>query len=161
FVSEIRLRLTEVRLGSGRGDLKSAAQRLSEAEELVRRGIKCGALADPWNMLGFQGLFPLFQSREDSVHDPRIDELIALVADSLESYSVARTEAAARGNTAMRTALGKRLRTFATWWDTFAGHEVRDLRRVHASDAAESAEHVADALARWQQATGEAAADSG
>ena len=33
----------------------------------MRRGIACGALVDPWNILGFQGQYPRFTALEDSV----------------------------------------------------------------------------------------------
>ena len=42
---------------------------------MLRRGIDCGALVDPWNILGYQGLFPIFPGRDDTVlvdiRDPR------------------------------------------------------------------------------------------
>src|SRR5438105_10844382 len=81
IVSEARLRLTEADRLAHQGRLPDAAAPLPEVEALLHRGIDCGALVDPWNMLGFQGLFPLFQAREDSIHDPRIDELLGLVGD--------------------------------------------------------------------------------
>ena len=39
-----------------RGDndsLQKAVETLSEAKNLLMRGIHCGALVDPWNILGF------------------------------------------------------------------------------------------------------------
>ena len=44
---------------------------------VLHRGIECGALVDPWNILGFGGQYGLFPSPENSVYDHRIDELIA------------------------------------------------------------------------------------
>ena len=46
----------------------------------------------------------------------------------------------------------------AAWWDRFATTEVSDVRRVHGGEAAASAGHVAEALARWHE-RGEASAD--
>ena len=40
---------------------REAAQLLDEIEDHLDRGIDCRALADPWNILGFQGMFPLFR----------------------------------------------------------------------------------------------------
>ena len=31
-------------------------------------GLACGAFADPWNVLGFQGLFPLSPARKRSAN---------------------------------------------------------------------------------------------
>ena len=59
---------------------------LKQAEALLHRGIGCGALADPWNVLGFQAQFPRFQALEDSVRDGRCDDLIAVVAELFDLY---------------------------------------------------------------------------
>ena len=79
-----RSRITTAGLLNDRGELAAAAEHLAEAEALLHRGIAWG-FADPWSMLGFQGLYPLFQSREDAIHDPRVDELLSLVGDLLEA----------------------------------------------------------------------------
>jgi hypothetical protein len=136
-------------------DPSAAGERLTEADAVIRRGIACGALADPWCMLGFQGLYPLFQAREDSIHDPRVDELLGLVGDMFAGYARAIGEAAARGRDDDRDRLVGRMRSLASWWDQFASYEVGDLPHVHGGEAAAAAEHVADALARWRgRATG-------
>jgi hypothetical protein len=131
-------------------DTSAAGERLADAEAIIRRGISCGALADPWSMLGFQGIYPLFQSREDSIHDPRVDELLGLVGDVFATYARAIGEAAANGRTNDRERLVGQMQSLASWWDQFAGYEVADLPRVHGVEAAAAAEHVADALARWR-----------
>jgi hypothetical protein len=132
------------------GDVETAAKHLAEAERLLRRGIDCGALADPWNMLGYQGLYPLFSAREDSIHDARIDELLELVGGLFAAYAVVLGESAARGLADRQASLTENLHRLAGWWDQFAGYEVTDLQRVHGGDAAASAEHVATALALWR-----------
>src|SRR5262249_23651778 len=126
--------------------------------DLLRRGIACGALADPWNVLGFQGLFPLFMAREDSVRDPRIDELVYLMEQTFTLYARLLSEAAAAGAEPVRAGLAPALRKLAAWRDRFATVEVANVRRVHGGEAAASAEHVATALARWRE-RGEATAD--
>src|SRR5207245_3330675 len=50
------------------------------------------------------------------------------------------------------------LRRLAGWWDRFATVEVSDVRRVHGGETVASAEHVANALARWRE-RGETTAD--
>lgn len=151
------------RLGSGqlladRGDLAAAAKVLPEVEDLLRRGIDCGAVVDPWNILGFQGLFPLFTSREDSVQDPRVDELISLMEQIFHLYARVLSEGAATGEAQLVETVLPGMRRLASWWDRFATTAVSDVPRVHGGEAASSAEHVAGALARWHE-RGEATAD--
>jgi hypothetical protein len=151
MASEARSRITTAGLLTERGDPAAALAELAEAEDVLHRGIACGALADPWSMLGFQGLYPLFQAREDSIHDPRVDELLGLVGDLFGTYAQAIGEAAARGRGEVREHLATRMQALAAWWDQFAGYEVADLPRVHGSEAAAAAEHVADALTHWRE----------
>jgi hypothetical protein len=149
--SEMRARITTASLLSERGDPDAAAEQLVEAEDLLHRGIACGALADPWSMLGFQGLYPLFQAREDAIHDPRIDDLLGLTGDLFDAYAQAIGEAAARGRPAVREQLAGRMQTLAGWWDQFAAYEIAELPRVNGGEAAAAAGHVADALTRWRE----------
>jgi hypothetical protein len=125
---------------------------------LLRRGIGCGAFVDPWNILGFQGLFPLFHAREDSLRDPRIDELVQVIGEIFNLYSRLTSEAAAMGNREICETLLAGQRRLAAWWDRFASVEVHDVPRVHGGESAASAEHVATALTRWHE-RGETAAD--
>ena len=46
------------------------------SSDLLHRAIECGALVDPWNILGFGGQYSLFPAAENSVYDHRVDELI-------------------------------------------------------------------------------------
>jgi hypothetical protein len=158
LLSEIQIRLAVGRRAAERGELEAAARVLPEAEDLLRRGIACGALADPWNILGFQGLFPLYHSQEDAVHDPRIDALVHVVAETFNLYARLLSEAAGAGAKDLAESLTPRLRQLAAWWDRFASTAVSDVRHVHGGEAAASAEHVATALARWHE-RGAAAAD--
>lgn len=141
-----------------RGDFVGAAQRLSEVEKLLHRGIHCGALADPWNILGFQGLYPLSPAREDSVRDNRVDELVQVVEQIFTLYARLRSETAATGAREQADSLRKGMKKLAGWWDRFASVEVSDVRRVHGGEAAASADHVAAALASWHE-QGEKTAD--
>ncbi len=151
LAAEVRVQITTAGLFAKRGDPSKAAEHLAEAEEVLHRGIACGALADPWSMLGFQGLYPLFQSREDAIHDPRVDELLGLASDLFGTYAQAIGEAAARGQTEIRERLGVRMQGLAVWWDQFAAYEIADLPRVNGGEATASAGHVADALTRWRE----------
>jgi hypothetical protein len=158
LLGDILGRLTTGGVEAEQGRLRQAAARLPEIEDLLRRGIACGAFADPWNVLGFQGLFPLSPAREDSVRDPRIDELVQVVEQTFNLYARLMSEAAATGDDELVRTLGGDLKRLAEWWDRFATAEVSDVRRVHGGEAVSSAAHVAEALAGWH-ARGEATAD--
>lgn len=152
FESELQWRITAARLQLHRGQPAEAARLLQECEELLQRGIECGALVDPWNILGFQGQFPLFSSREDSVPDNRIELLLQLVEMILETYGLAYQEAAITGQTAVLETLPTRFEAFAAWWDRFGSTTVSDLPPVSGQDSFNSARHVAEALSEWRQA---------
>jgi hypothetical protein len=158
LLSEILGRLATGQLLVGRGQLAKAAPLLPEAESLLRHGIACGAFVDPWNILGFQGLFPLFAAREDSIRDGRIDELVHAIEQIFNLYSRLVSEAAALGEQSLNETLLANLRHLGLWWDRFASVEVSEVRHVHGAETVASAEHVATALARWHD-RGETSAD--
>ncbi len=148
--SEILSRIHAGQVHGDHGRLERATTLLPEIEDTLRRGIACGAFADPWNMLGFQGLFPLSAAREDAIRDGRLEELVHAVEQIFSLYARLMSEAAAANEPALVTRLGDEMEKFAAWWDPFAGAEVSDLRRVHGGEAVNSARNVASALAAWQ-----------
>jgi hypothetical protein len=158
LLSEVQARLSTGRLLGDRGDLTAAAPLLAEVGDLLKRGIQCGAFVDPWNILGFQGLYPLFPSREDSVHDPRVDELVSLVEQALDLHARLMSEAAATGGKEHVQRLTTSLRVLAEWWDQFGTTNVSEVNRVHGGEALASAEAVAAALSLWHE-RGQATAD--
>jgi len=158
LLSEILSHLTSGQVEAEQGRLREAAERLYEVEDLMHRGIGCGAFVDPWNILGFQGLFPLSPAREDSIRDPRVEELIQVVEQIFNLYARLMSEAAAGGDGELVKMLSVRMRRLAEWWDRFATIEVGDVRRLHGGEATSSTTGVANALARWHQ-RGEASAD--
>lgn len=158
FESEIGWRLTAAQRGAERGDAAGAVSLLEETRDLLRRGIECGALADPWNILGFQGQFPLFQAREDVVPDQRIDVLLDFVQRCFDVLARVLCEASAAGDRLSAERVSRLFRELAEWWDRFASTTVSDLPPVHGGEAWESAASVAEAVAGWRNA-GEAAGD--
>jgi hypothetical protein len=158
LISAMLGRLTSGHLLAERCELDRAAELLVEVEDLLRRGIACGALVDPWNILGFQGLFPLFTAREDAIHDPRIDELIYMMEQIFDLYARVASEAAAAGQSELVQTLLARSRKLADWWDQFASGTVSSVRPLHGGESTSSAENVCLALARWHD-RGETAAD--
>lgn len=158
LLSELLGRMSTGHLHLDRGELDAATALLPSLDDLLHRGIGCGAFVDPWNILGFQGLFPLSSAREDAVRDPRIPELIHLLEHLFGFGSRVLSEAGAAGRRDLFPAVTAWIRTLATWWDRFATVEVAEVRRIHGGEVLASAEHVADALARWRE-RGEAAGD--
>ncbi len=151
FETEIQLRLTLVQLNLDQGATGTAEQRIAEVEELLLRGIDCGAIVDPWNILGFQGQFPLFAAREDSVSDPRIDKLVSLMEQTFNACSRLVCEAAAAGEETLRQNVSSRFLRLAEFWDKFATTTVSDLPPVHGRESYESAERVTRALSAWHR----------
>ncbi len=147
--TEIRIRQTEAGFASDHSRPQDAAPLLSEVEDLLRRGIDCGALVDPWNILGYQGLFPIFPGREDTVRDPRAEELIHIARRQLDLYARTSAAAAVAGDGATRERLTSHMRNFASWWDRFATSTVNDMPRIVGQERSDAAEHVADSLTEW------------
>ncbi len=158
FECEVLCRVHGARRVVEMGRIDEASRLLGEAEEYLHRGIECGALVDPWNILGFQGLFPLFSSREDSVPDQRVEILLHMMDALLDAYTRTWEEAAARGETKMAGMISVRYEALAEFWDKFGSSTVNDLPRVAARESLDSASHVAKALAEWRTA-GESAGD--
>ncbi len=155
---ECRMVAADQHLTDGR--LEDALQSTGEAEDLLHRAIRCGAMVDPWNILGFGGQFSLFPAIENSVHDFRVDELMETVGGLFDLLVQVRKDAAATGNEAVQRKAAERLDVLARWWDKFATVEVVGDDGVSGHETCESAEHVAEALRAWH-AAGTAAGDLG
>jgi hypothetical protein len=149
FGTEVRVRQTEAGFAADRGLPGDALRLLLEVEDLLRRGIDCGAVIDPWNILGYQGLFPIFPGREDTVRDPRAEELIHTVGRQFDLYARATATAAVAGDTTTRDRIAGAMRELAGWWDRYATATVSDMPRIVGGERADAAGHVARALAAW------------
>src|SRR5262249_18750910 len=79
LVCQMQCLLTAGHRQCDRGRLAEGFAMLAQAQELLDRAIDCGAVIDPWNILGFGGQFSLFPAIENSIPDPRVDELLDLV----------------------------------------------------------------------------------
>lgn len=132
--------------------------RILEAIDTMHRAIKCGALIDPWNILGFDAHFPLFSGFENSVHDERADELIALIDRIFAVLSRFWNEASAAERTTDQEWVSQTFESLANWWHQFAAHEVSSVEAAPPLVTLEAARHVADCLALWRR-SGSAAGD--
>ena len=140
------------------GRLQRAAALLPEIEDLLHRGIECGALVDPWNILGFGAQYSLFPAVENSVHDHRVDELVDVMAEIFDLYVQLEREAAAAGDDRLQDDMAEGLDRLAQWWDKYASTEVLSVEGLSGQETSESARHVAAALRAWHEA-GTAAGD--
>jgi hypothetical protein len=138
--------------------LDAVARQLPEIEDLLQRGIECGALVDPWNIVGFGGNFSLFPALENSVRDFRVDDLIELVEQILDLCARAWTEAAAVDDAPHEAVFSAALERMAAWWDKYATASVSGVKRLVGKEIEVSTNLVAGALAAWHKA-GAAAGD--
>ncbi len=138
--------------------LDAVAKYLPEIEDLLQRGIECGALVDPWNIVGFGGNFSLFPAIENTVRDFRVDDLIELVEQILDLCARAWTEAAALDDAQREADFSAALDRLAHWWDKYATASVSGVKRVVGKEIEVSTNLVAGALAAWHKA-GAAAGD--
>ena len=109
------------------GNLEEASSCMPEIEDLLRRGIECGALPDPWFILGFDSQYNLFPAVENGIHDHRLDTLIDLLNDIFDLYSRLQKEAAAAGNSDLRCVLSEQMSDLAGWWDQYGSVEVTSV----------------------------------
>ena len=158
FESDIYSCLMLVRRNVRNRRLTDAVSQLTVCLDLLQRGIRCGGLVDPWNILGFQGMFPLFTAREDSIPDNRVEILLDIVEQIFDACALVMAESAAAGHPEIREAVRTQFAAFANQWDAYATTSVTDLPRVRGLEPLQAAEHVATALSEWRTA-GEAAAD--
>ncbi len=152
FECEIQCALTVSEMSSERGDLLDALDHLSEARDLLDRGIDCGALPDPWNYLGFQAQFPLFHTREDVIPDARLEDLLILMDRLFSAYGTALSEAAARGRNDLVSRLNNDFQALALNWDGYGASIVIDLNAESGVRRWWSASQAARVLATWQSA---------
>ncbi|MEZ6128838.1 MAG: hypothetical protein R3C59_09160 [Planctomycetaceae bacterium] len=158
FESEIQSRMMLTHRAVRDSDPETARTLLTESLDLLHRGIHCGAIVDPWNILGFQGMFPLFVAREDAIPDNRVEVLIDLMEQFFDASSAIMAEAAAVGKTDVHLSVESVFRALANEWDTYATTTVSDLPEVRGEESLKAAQHVSRALAEWRTA-GESAGD--
>lgn len=108
--------------------------------------------------LGFQGLFPLFFTREDSILDSRVEVLLDIIGQIFDVCSLTMSEAAATGRKDLHDSVLKDFRDLAEHWDRYATTTVNDLTQVEGMKSVEAATQVARVLAEWRTA-GESAGD--
>jgi hypothetical protein len=149
---QIYCRLTAAHLAIDRDQIDKAAAELPVIEDLLQRAIQCGALVDPWNILGFGGQFSLFPAVENTAHDHRVDDLVELMSQIFGLYTRLEKVAAAAGNQELPARLSESSKQLAEWWDRFASTEIDEVEGFSGRQAWESAAHVTSVLQEWYAA---------
>ncbi|WP_442483461.1 hypothetical protein [Aeoliella sp. SH292] len=160
MLCQIYCRLTAGHHAIDRRQPMEVATYLDEITDLLERGIECGALADPWSILGFGANYSLFPSLEDTVRDFRVDDLIQIVEQTLDLCSRACAEAAAIDEAELEQTFSARLEKLADWWDSFGSADISGVKPLNAKEIQISTNLVAGALSAWHKA-GAAAGDVG
>jgi hypothetical protein len=158
MICQIDCWVTEGLQAAAAGDLDRASALPAKICDLLRRAIECGAVIDPWNILGFDAHFSLFPALENSIRDYRADELVSLMENLFALYSRIWTAAAAGDRIDLCKRISEEFRAIAEWWRQFATHEVSSVESAPAMDLYHAAEHVARAMNLWHKG-GAAAGD--
>jgi len=122
--------------------LVAAIASLDEARELLLRGIGCGALVDPWNILGLAGQFPLHEPGGESLPDPRVDDLVGSVSNLLEGCCTVWQRARLEADPVLADRAGQTVEHLAAWWDQFATSSVSGVPRLSGHELLQSAREV-------------------
>ncbi|MBQ9799789.1 MAG: hypothetical protein IJO40_07595, partial [Thermoguttaceae bacterium] len=154
ILSRIDSLITKAHLAADAGRVAEGAKCMEEIEELLRRGLACGAFPDPWSILGFGAQYSLFTGVDSVVHDHRLDGFINLLNDIFDLYSRLQKEAAAAGEADLRVDLSDKMSDLAGWWDQFGSDESSSVEGFSGLAVWESAAKVSTALAGWRQAGG-------
>ena len=141
-------------------DLTAAQAQLDTIQDLLRRGIECGAIVDPWNILGFDANYSLFPALENSVHDHRIDDLLVIIHRVFKLFARLWSESSAANDVTLSAHVAEQFDQITDWWHQFAAHEVSAVDATSARETYLAAGRVASALAQWNQ-QGAAAGDIG
>ena len=138
------------------GDLEKAMKVPQAAFDLIRRGIDCGGLIDPWDILGFGGNFSLYPGPECGVHDSRVDDLLYLIEQLFGYMARVWSEAAAQNHEQVYQDVGKLYREIAEWWRQYAAHTLDSIDAADPLESYDSAKLVARALRLWHEGGAEA-----
>ena len=158
MLCQIDCLMTTSQLACQTNHLEQAAACLPQIVDLLKRGVQCGAIVDPWNILGFDAHYSLFPALENSVRDHRADELVELMDRLWALYSRVWSEAAALDNAEVAKKVARQFKETAAWWHKFAVHEVSTVEAVDALVVYRAAEGVAQAIGVWHKG-GAAAGD--
>lgn len=137
--------------------LSDACQIIPKVFSLLNDGVECGAIVDPWNILGFDANYSLFPAYENTVADHRVFDLVDLVERILGMCSRIWSEAAAAGDRENCETIRREFAEIVAWWRKFAPHEVMVVDAVDPQEIFSAAEFVAQVLTLWNRNGGSTA----
>lgn len=152
IVCQIQCLVTATHRAAERSRLVEGLACVEQIDDLLHRGIECGAIVDPWNILGFGGQFSLFPAVENSIPDSRVDELLELMEQIFAASARLWHQAAASQEPQVLGRLPDQFNKLVEWWDQFATEAVSGIRWVSGREAYTAAKKVADALSAWHKA---------
>jgi hypothetical protein len=136
------------------GSPEAALDELDAATDLLFRAVGCGAVVDPWNILGLSGQFPLHEPGGESLPDPRVDDLVATTDAILEGYALAWRLASLAGARAATARAAAALEHLGTWWDRHATTTVSGVPHLSGRECLDSAREVIESLERRRESAG-------
>ncbi len=150
LVCQIDCLLATSRQLLSKGHFTEVVDRVPQILHLIQRGISCGAIVDPWNILGFDGNYNLFPGT-DSIRDHRVDELVEMVEQVISICSQVWSEAAAADHSEVCEKIQTYYREIVDWWFQFAPHEVPSVEASNPVEVFEASKLVARALTLWKK----------
>ena len=129
----------------------AALDQLDAATTLLMRAVACGALVDPWNILGLGGQFPLHEPGGESLTDPRVDDLVGITESILDGYAAVWRQAALDGPPAAAARAADAGEHLGGWWDRFATTTVSGVPHLSGREVYDSAREVIAALTRRRE----------
>ena len=136
------------------GSAEAAVDELDAATDLLFRAVGCGAVVDPWNILGLSGQFPLHEPGGESLPDPRVDDLVATTGSILDGYALAWRLASLAGPRASAARAAASLERLGTWWDRHATTTVSGVPHLAGRECLDSAREVIESLERRRESAG-------
>ncbi len=127
---------------------RAALDHLDAATDLLFRAVGCGAMVDPWNILGLAGQFPLHEPGGESLPDPRVDDLIDETGAILDGYAAVWRQAALEGAHREATRADNSLEKLGTWWDRYATTTVSGVDHLSGREVRDSTREVIASLQR-------------
>ena len=129
----------------------AALDQLDVAAALLLRAVACGAVVDPWNILGLAGQFPLHEAGGESLTDPRVDDLVAITESILDGYAAVWRQAALDGQRAAAVRAAAAVEKLGSWWDRYATTTVSGVPHLSGREVHDSAREVIASLSRRRE----------
>ena len=133
------------------GELNQAAETIPRLFDILKRAVECGAVVDPWNILGFDANYNLFHGTENTVRDQRVDELVELMEQLFGFSAQVWIAAEAADESSLSERINRYFGEVVAWWRKFAVHEVSSVDSTDAQEIYNASENVAKVLNLWHK----------